>query len=93
MARRLSECEADVPAGEDEDRRLVIDAAFFTTAAPKGSEERHDHIIGMRNYVLQALVLLYGREGAERFCRSYLDSRRWSDLKPVCFMDGDIPDV
>ena len=41
--------------------------------------------VAMRNYVAKALAVMYGREGAVSFCGTYLDPRRWTELKGVCF--------
>ena len=37
--------------------------------------------IARRNYVLHTLTAIYGRAGARRFCATFLDPRRWSELR------------
>ena len=73
--------------GDCDDEKLVSKVSFFAPTAPTGAAERRRLLLGTRNYVLQALVRLYGRDGAVSFCRSYLDPRRWSELQPVGFLE------
>ena len=43
--------------------------------------------LAKRNFVLQMLVSSLGDEGARRFCDSFCHPSRWSDLKPVYFLE------
>ena len=43
---------------------------------------------GLRNFLAQRMVVLYGEHGAAEFCQAYLDPRRWSGLQQSCFLDG-----
>jgi len=54
-----------------------------TPRAPPTAKTLHLH--GVRNYVLHQLSQAYGREGAARFCRTFLDPARWKALRRICF--------
>ncbi len=55
-------------------------------AAKLGSKTQA--LLGVRNFVLRELVAIYGRRGALRFCRTFLDPQRWRRLRRDCFRDA-----
>ena len=65
-------------------REVKSDESAKHKAKTQGSNA-NEREVSMRNYVARKLDKIYGREGAVRFCETYLDSRRWTELKHVCF--------
>ena len=58
-------------------RMLEGDEAAATSGPPA--------VHAVRRYVVDALGAVYGREGARRFCATFLDPRRWEGLSMRCF--------
>jgi hypothetical protein len=64
----------------------VLEAAHAANpSGALGTGPRGKAFLGVRNFVLRALVALYGRAGAARFCATFLGEERWAKLRMVCF--------
>ena len=55
------------------------------TRAPLAAGSKAHVLLGVRNFVVGELVAIYGRQGAARFCRAFLDPQRWKRLRRDCF--------